>query len=438
MIKFDMFLFEWRESTIVPIYKDKGDIQDCNNYRGIKLMSHTLKLYERIIDKRLRQETSISDCQFGFMPGRSTMDAVFAIRQLLEKYLEKEKPLFLVFIDLEKAYDRVPRDEIWRCLRIRGTPEKYVRIVQDMYHMASTQIRSSAGLTESIPVQVGLHQGSGLSPYLFDVIMDVLTDDVREEAPWCMLFADDVVLCGENANEVERDLDKWRNALEEKELKINRTKTVQMNFGIENGDKIKLDGLDLNIVDKFKYLGSTIDCKGELECEITHRINAAWMNWKRMTGVLCDRRMNVRLKGKIHKTVIRPAMIYGAETWALKKIHEKRLEVAEMRMLRWSLGVTRLDRIRNEVIRNKLKVMEVTKKIQERRLQWYGHVMRRDEEYVGKKVRRIEVPGRRARGRPKKRWEHCVNKDLNDRGLKGNEVHNRGNWRLLARNADPT
>lgn len=205
-------------------------------------------------------------------------------------------------------------------------------------------------------MQVGLHQGSALSPYLFDIVMDVLTDDVRREPPWCMLFADDVVLCGESAVEVERELECWRKALEEKGLKINRTKTVQLNFGMENGEMIHLDGECLNTVEKFKYLGSTIDSTGDLDCEISHRINTAWMNWKRMSGVLCDRRMNARMKGKIHKTVVRPAMMYGAETWGLKKVHEKRLEVAEMRMLRWSLGVTRLDRIRNEVIRNKLKV----------------------------------------------------------------------------------
>ncbi|KAK9133636.1 hypothetical protein Scep_013164 [Stephania cephalantha] len=82
---------DWRRSTLVPIFKNKGDIQSCSNYRGIKLMSHTMKLWERIIDNRLRRETTISENQFGFMPGRSTMEAIFLVRRLLEKYREKKK-----------------------------------------------------------------------------------------------------------------------------------------------------------------------------------------------------------------------------------------------------------------------------------------------------------------------------------------------------------
>ena len=74
-------------------------------------------------------------------------------------------------------------------------------------------------------------------------------------------------------------------------------------------------------------------------------------NWKIMSGVLCDRRMNVRIKGMVYRTVVRPALMYGAETWALKKAQENKLEVAEMRMLRWMCGVTKLDKIRNERIR---------------------------------------------------------------------------------------
>jgi hypothetical protein len=98
---------EWR-SILVPIYKNKGDIQSCTNYRGIKLMSHTMKLWERVIDHRLRAITRVSMNQFGFMPGRSTMESIFLIRQVMERYMEKKKDLNIVFIDLEKAYDKIP------------------------------------------------------------------------------------------------------------------------------------------------------------------------------------------------------------------------------------------------------------------------------------------------------------------------------------------
>ena len=145
---------------------------------------------------------------------------------------------------------------------------------------------------------------------------------------------------------------------------------------------------------------------GELDAEVTHRGQSGWKNWNRLSGVMCDSRMNVMIKGNVSRTVVRPALMYGAETWALKKAQEKKLEVAEMRMLRWMCGVTKLDKIRNERIRGTTKVVEITKKVQERRLKWYGHVMRREEHYVGRRaiVLVMKVQGRRKRGRPKRRW----------------------------------
>ena len=105
--------------------------------------------------------------------------------------------MFLAFINLEKAYDRVPRSEVWRSMRLKGIKEKYVRIVKDMYRDAKTRVRNAVGTTDPFAVKVGLHQGSSLSPYLFNLLMDVLPDETFKEAPWTMLFADNIVLVAE-------------------------------------------------------------------------------------------------------------------------------------------------------------------------------------------------------------------------------------------------
>ena len=136
---------EWRRSILVPIYKNKGDIQSCTNYRGIKLMSHTMKLWERVIEHRLRAITWVSMNQFSFMPERSTMEAIFLIRQVMERYREKKKDLHMVFIDLEKAYDKIPRNVMWWALDKHKVPTKYVGLIKDMYNNIVTSVRTSVG-----------------------------------------------------------------------------------------------------------------------------------------------------------------------------------------------------------------------------------------------------------------------------------------------------
>ena len=148
----------------------------------------------------------------------------------------------------------------------------------------------------------------------------------------------------------------------------------------------------------------------------------------------------MRQKGKVYKTVIRPAMPYMAETWATTKRQEKLIEVTEMRMPRWMCGVTRKDKIRNEHIRGTTRVAQASKKITERRLNWYGHVMRRDGEHILRKVLRADIPGKRKRGRPKTRWEDAGQRDLKSTGLRAGEETDRAMWRrkITSYTGDPT
>ena len=136
--------------------------------------------------------------------------------------------------------------------------------------------------------------------------------------------------------------------------------------------------------------------------------------------------------------MVRPALIYGAETWAAKKAHEKKLDVAEMRMLRWMCGVTKLDMIPNTRIREMTKVGEISGKVQEKRLKWFGHVMRREEDYIGKRVLGMEVQGKRKRGRPKWRWIDKIKEDMREKGMVAAQAQDRAAWRRLVRNIDPT
>ena len=154
----------------------------------------------------------------------STTEPIFALRILQEKYHERKKDLHMVFVDLEKAYDRVPCDLIWWALRKKNIQEPYITIIQDMYKATNTRVKTRCGLTQYYDIEVGLHQGSTLSPLLFIIIMDVLAT-IQRDPPWAMLFADDLVICEETRLEVEQQLDSWREVLEGNGLRISRKKT---------------------------------------------------------------------------------------------------------------------------------------------------------------------------------------------------------------------
>ena len=231
------------------------------------------------------------------MPEKETTDAMLSLRMLMEKYREGQRELYCVFVDLEKAYDRVLREELWYCMIKSGMTEKYVRLVLDTYQGSETVMRCAVGTTVSFKVKVGLGQESALSPLLFAVIMDKITDEVRREPPWTMLFADDIVICEETRQEVEQRLESWKYALERRGMKVSRSKNEYLSVNGENSNETeKMEDTKVPRIKKFKYLKSTVQESSSCEREVKRRVQAGWNGWRKLSRVICDRRLPARVK----------------------------------------------------------------------------------------------------------------------------------------------
>ena len=168
--------------------------------------------------------------------------------------------------------------KIWNGGKVCATCTGYVRGKQNSGKMCSRNYRKFHG-------QVGLHQESALSPFLFEVIMDRLTDKVRREKPWTMLFANNIVICEETREEVERRLECWKYALERRGMKVSRIKTEYLCVNGGNEEKtVKMENTKAPRVKKFKYLGSTVQESGSCEREVRMREQTGWNEWKKSIG----------------------------------------------------------------------------------------------------------------------------------------------------------
>lgn len=232
---------------------------------------------------------------------------------------------------------------------------------------------------------------------------------------------------------------RWQANMERRGLKVNTKKTevmtssrrdIHIDIRDKNNDTLKQ-------VREFKYLGVTMDSRGGTEKAIRARVSAAWAKWRELSGVINDKKMPRKLKIKLYNSVIRPVLLYGAEVWTMGKKEERILESTEMRMLRRIKGVTLRDRERSVDIRRELGVDDINIKVKEIRMRWYGHVRRMKEGQPAREAMENRVPGKRPRGRPKKRWRDNVREDMNHFNVRPEDVLDRQTWKRKTKAADP-
>ena len=282
---------DWKQGIVVPIWKGKGDVRECNNYRGVTLLSVPGKVFARVILNRVRQQLLKHQRpeQSGFTPKRSTVDRILGLRVLTERLREFDKKLLAAYIDFKKAFDSVSRDALWRLLELRGIPPHLVHLISSLYSGTEGAVKCAGTVSNPFPVDTRVRQGCVLAPSLFSACMDWIMERVVggtecgvsfvDDRFTDLDFADDAVIFAETAGALTEALEKLSEEAEPLGLRVSWTKTKIQDFGDlfdDAVDSLTVAGEKVEVVEKFTYLGSVFHRSTKCGAEVDRRLGLAY------------------------------------------------------------------------------------------------------------------------------------------------------------------
>lgn len=438
---------EWKEALIIPLHK-KGDKQLCSNYRGISLLNTVYKIFSKILLSRLNPytESIIEEQQTGFMKGRSTIDQVFLLKQVVSKYWEFNKSFCGIFIDFKKAYDSIDRDALFKKMEKHGIPDKLIRLARVCISDSKAKVRVDGEISANFLINTGVRQGDGISPTLFNIAIEGALQKIKNLKRGVKLgidlnilaFADDVVILSERMGDLSMLAEIFIEECRTVGLELNEEKTKIINFGRNANNRnveVKIANYSIGCTDSFKYLGVTVNSSNLEDVEIQTKLVNANKCFGACHTLLSSRLLSKCTKIRIYKTIIQPVLMYGSETWILTKRNESRLIVFENKVLRKIFGPINDEgvwRIRkNRELRTLYQDPDIIALIKSNRISWLGHVLRRDEGTRLKEIYQAVPAGRRPLGRPKIRWDDQVREDVTKCGGTADLAEDREAWKRL-------
>jgi sorting nexin-29 len=379
------------------------------------------KIFANILYQRLLPyaEETVGEYKCGFRTERSTIDQLFSIRQILEKCTEFN-------IDFRAAYESVRRQALWEIMEEFGFPQKLISLTKLTLRQVKSMVRINQKLSEPFETLEGLRQGDPLATLQFNIALEKATRGINADnsksiytrSTQILAYADDLDLVGRNIAAVKDAFESLEKGAEAVGLRINTDKTKYMvatKKGAGGVQNLIVDDHSIEAVDSFVYVGSTINSKNNVALEVKQRIrlgNKCYFSLQK----LMSKRSSRHLKCTLYKSLIRPVVTYGAETWCITTKEEQLLLLFERKILRKIFGPVQVNgvwrRRYNFELQGMLNEPDILRFIKVSRLRWFGHVQRMDDNRIPKKLWREKPDGKRNTGRPKSRWADKVEDDL--------------------------
>ena len=465
---------DFKDASIIHLYKNKGDRQVCDNHRGISLLSIAGKILARMLLNRLLDHLSSNDLlpesQCGFRKERGTADMIFAARQIQEKCLEQNEALYITFVDLTKAFDTVCREGLWKILAKFGCPPEFITMVRQFHDGMQATVKSNGSVSEPFAVTNGVKQGCVLAPTLFSIMFSAMLQEAFSSPPQgisikyrtdgslfnlrrlqaktktkstevCdLLFADDCALLAHDEASMQNCVDKFSSACDNFGLTISTKKTEVLHQPAP-GDKspvapnIKVHDSPLKVSENFTYLGSTLSSTVRVDTEIASRISKASSAFGRLRKRVWDvAGIRTDTKLKVYNAVVLPTLLYGAETWTVYQWHARKLNHFHLACLRKILRIKWQDKVPDTEVLNRAKELSIFCHLKKIQLRWAGHVVRMPDSRLPKQIFFSELSnGRRNVGAPKRRYKDTLKQSLKAFAIDVSEWEklslDRPNWR---------
>ena len=440
---------EWSLSEILPILKPGKPSNLPTSYRPISIVSMISKILMLVLHARLSPmvDDTVGDYQHGFRKGRSTTDAIFTYQRLCEKYRQTQaSQLHTCFVDLTQAFDTVSWDLLWHTLQISGTPPRIITLLRTLYLGSTVKIRTHPSEPEqpTFTPTAGVRQGCVLSPTLFILMFDYVVrvalkgmDTFPERTHWPVLggallailgYADDLALIARHLPALESRMHTLQTTCTRAGLILSDKTKIMSHPGSESippTTPLQLSGLTVEVVSKFKYLGAEVTATMMTESTIRARLAKASTAFALLSSIWRTSHLPTRIKSLMYKTLVRPIALYGAETWAFPEGLESLLDSADMAWLRQIAGVSRIQKIRNDTVRQRAQcLVSLSEACRQYRLRYYGHTCRLPSHRAPNIALHRDAPGHRRQGRPSTAWLTLVEADAASRGLNIEDLYN--------------